>query len=138
MKKPTLKRFKEALERAGGNLTNTAAALGCDRSTVWAWSKNDEAFAMAIENSRKKILDRCISTSQILAFGIPEKDEHGNVVGWRERPDAGMLRYFMSTLGRKEGFGESLDITTNGNAIKFPIISDKDLQDFIREQSENK
>ncbi|MBR3566871.1 MAG: hypothetical protein IKR94_01715 [Bacteroidales bacterium] len=105
MKKPTLAKFKETLAKAGGNLTNTAAALGCDRTTIWAWSKSDDEFAAAIDNSRMKIFDRALSTAQILAFGIPEKDAEGNVVGWIDRPDGGMLRYFMGTLGRKEGFG---------------------------------
>lgn len=137
MKKPTLERFKEALAQAGGNLTNTAAALGCDRTTVWAWAKTDEGFANAIENSRMKLFDRCLSTAQIQAFGIPQKDDKGNVIGWIERPDSGMLRYFMSTLGRREGFGESLDITTNGECLKLPVISEKDINDFMREQRES-
>ena len=34
-----------------------------------------------------------------------------------------MLRYFISTLGRKEGYGESIDITSKGESIKpDPIV----------------
>lgn len=136
-KKPTIDEFKKALVASGGNLTNTAKVLKCGRTAIWKWAKTDELFANAIDESRMRLFDRCLSTAQILAFGIPQKNEKGDVIGWIERPDSGMLRYFMSTLGRKEGFGESLDITTNGESLRLPIISEKDISDFMREQSEN-
>ena len=137
MKKPTLQEFEKVLQATGGNLTNAAKALNCGRTAIWQWAKTDEGFANAIDESRMKLFDRCLSTAQILALGIPQKDAQGNVIGWLERPDSGMLRYFMSTLGRREGFSESLDITTNGESVKFPVISEKDVDDFLREQRES-
>ena len=32
-----------------------------------------------------------------------------------------MVRYLMSTLGRKEGFGENIDLTTAGNPLSSNI-----------------
>jgi len=32
------------------------------------------------------------------------------MVGWAERPDSNMLRYLLSMLGRKEGFGETVSV----------------------------
>lgn len=50
-------------------------------------------------------VDDCIDRAYQVAMGIPEiKDK--KIVGWVERPDGNMLRYLLSTLGRKEGFGE--------------------------------
>ena len=54
-------------------------------------------------------MDECLVSARILALGIPEKDEKGNFIGWRERPDGYMIRYLLSTLGRKEGFEETQD-----------------------------
>lgn len=121
-KKPTLKDFKAALKKTRGNLTNTAELLGVVRSTLWLWAKQDEDFAEAIKDVRKGKLDQFVTTAELLALGIPDIDpETKKVVGWVEKPDGLMLRYFMSTLGRDEGFGEGLDLTTNGKDINTAI-----------------
>lgn len=121
-KKPTLEEFQEALEKTRGNLTNTAKLLGVDRVTVSVWGKQDEDFGDAIKNARKGKLDQFVTTAELLALGIPDIDpETKKVVGWIEKPDGLMLRYFMSTLGRDEGFGENLDVTTNGKDINAAI-----------------
>lgn len=121
-KKPTLKDFKVALKKTRGNLTNTAELLGVVRSTLWLWAKQDEDFAEAIKDVRKGKLDQFVTTAELLALGIPDIDpETKKVVGWVEKPDGLMLRYFMSTLGRDEGFGENLDVTTNGKDISTAI-----------------
>lgn len=126
-KKPSLKEFKAVLKKTRGNLTNTAELLGVVRSTLWQWAKLDEDFAEAIKDVRKGKLDQFVTTAELLALGIPDIDpETKKVVGWVEKPDGLMLRYFMSTLGRDEGFGENLDVTTNGkdisNTIQVEII----------------
>ena len=73
-------------------------------------------------------------------MGIPDIDpETKKVVGWVEKPDAGMLKFFMSTLGRDEGFGDNLDLTTNGKDINSVVqveIIDK-RSDVIKEEEEN-
>ena len=118
-KKPTLEELKKALEQTRGNLTNTAKLLGVNRTTLWAWQKNDPEFRAAITDSRKGKLDQFITTAEILALGIPELEKGtGRVIGWIEKPDAGMLKFFMSTLGRDEGFGDSMDLTTNGKELQ--------------------
>ena len=64
-------------------------------------------------------------------MGIPEKDESGNFVGWRERPDGYMIRYLLSTLGRNEGFGEESEDAND-------VHSDKgiDIDKWIRDNEE--
>jgi hypothetical protein len=126
-KKPPLEEFKKAIEATRGNLTATAKALGVVRATVWKWAKEDEDFRSTINDARKGKLDQFISTAELVALGIPDVDpETKRVVGWVEKPDPQMLRYFMSTLGRDEGFGDNLDITTNGkdvnNVVRVEVI----------------
>ena len=79
------------------------------RKTIYDWAKADELFKDAISDERGSLVDECLVSARILALGIPEKDEKGNFIGWRERPDGYMIRYLLSTLGRKEGFGETQD-----------------------------
>ena len=109
-KKPPVETLQEALRQTNGNLTNTAKLLGVDRTTLWQWAKKDPDFAQAIDESRKKLLDSCITTAQILAQGVPILDDNGKFIGWQERPDPQMLRYFIATLGREEGFGEEVTL----------------------------
>ena len=105
----------EALNKTGGHLTNTAKELHCSRSALIGWAKEDGEFAEAIGATRKKMLDDCITTAIMISKGIPNMkvDEAGRsvVVGWEVPPDSQMLRYLMGTLGRDEGFGESMQLT---------------------------
>lgn len=115
--KPSIDRFVEALRQTRGNLTKTAEIFGVNRTTVHDWTKSDPAFAVAVKDSRGRMLDECITVSRIVALGIPEKDPSGKIIGWKVPPDSGMLRYLLGTLGRGEGFGENIDVTTNGQTI---------------------
>ena len=139
-KKPSLTEFKKVLAEVNGSLTNAAQLLGCSRQSIWVWGKDDPDFAEAVKESRKRILDRCITTAQALAFGIPEMED-GKVVGWKERPDPNMLRFFMQTLGRDEGFGDALDVTSNGkdisSAIQVEIIDRREDVDAEDTDDEN-
>lgn len=105
-KKPDIETFRKVLRNSGGNLTKLAATFKVARKTVYEWAKEDSDFKDAISDERGSLVDECLVSARVLALGIPEKDENGNFVGWRDRPDGNMLRYLLSTLGRKEGFGE--------------------------------
>ena len=109
--KPTLDEFQELLRKSGGNLTNAAKLIGVTRQTIWGWTKQDEAFAQALQDERKRVFDKCLDVAYAVAMGVPRIDRAtGQLAGWEEKPDANMLRYLLSTLGRDEGFGEKHDI----------------------------
>ena len=76
---------------------------------MYDWARADSQFKDAITDERGSLVDECLVSARVLALGIPEKDENGNFIGWRERPDGYMIRYLLSTLGRKEGFGDRED-----------------------------
>ncbi len=114
--KPKLEKFREAAEKCGGNITKIAKAFNRTRGQVYEWMRKDREFMAVINDSRDSLVDDCISMAQILIKGIPDIQD-GKIVGWIERPDSGMIKYVMSTLGKKEGFGESIDVTTNGKDI---------------------
>lgn len=112
-KKPDISKFREILHKTGGNLTKVAATFRVTRKTVYDWAKADDKFKDAITDERGALVDECLVSARVLALGIPEKDEKGNFIGWRERPDGYMIRYLLSTLGRKDGFGELQDEDTD-------------------------
>ena len=71
-------------------------------------------------------------SARVLALGIPEKDEKGNFIGWRERPDGYMIRYLLSTLGRKEGFGEESEDADIPTDIEHGINIDSWIKDKLK------
>ena len=122
-KRPTLKQFADVAEACKGQVSKMAKALGVSRKTLWQWTKKYESYAEIMDEYQGRFLDECLKSGRILALGIPKLDSKKQVVGWKERPDGQMLRYFISTLGRKEGYGESIDITSKGESIKpDPIV----------------
>ena len=131
--KPNIEAFRTAVEKYGGNLTKVAEAFNTSRTNLYKWLKSDNDFQMVVDDARGKMFDECLSTARVLALGVA-KVEGGKVVGWEERPDGNMLRYLLGTLGKKEGFGESLDITTNGKDIAvgglFRVLTKDEVENF--------
>lgn len=120
VKKPNIEVFREALRKTGGNLTKVAAVFKVARKTIYEWAKEDPGFKDAISDERGSLIDDCLVSARVIALGIPEKDENGNFLGWRERPDGNMLRYLLSTLGRKEGFGETQELDKDIDRTEAP------------------
>lgn len=139
MKKPKIKNFIEVAKACNGNLGAIAASFEVTRRTIHNWMNEDPEFRDAVDDHKGALLDRCISTATVVALGIVARDENGKVVGWIEKPDPSMLRYFMSTLGRKEGFGENVDITSNGEKIESParVLTKKEIKDLYKNLNED-
>lgn len=122
MKKPDVKTFEEAMTRAGGIITDAAKFLGVTRQQVHRWIKNDKRFHDVYENQRGEALDGLVKTAVALARGIPDV-KNGKRVGWKEEPNWKVLTYLIGKLGQNEGFGDKVDITSNGESIKpDPIV----------------
>lgn len=118
--KPGIKKFRQVAEKCSGNVSAMALAFGVFRSTVYDWMKEEEEYKKIVEDYRGRLLDKCLKTAELLANGVPifEMTEKEAVfAGWKVQPDGNMLRYLISTLGRKDGFGEAIDVTSNGERI---------------------
>lgn len=114
--KPSIDEFREVMSTAHGNISEAASLLRVSRQAVHRWVKEDPEFKEAVDEHRKRLFDECLGQARILALGLP-KIKDGKLVGWIEKPDGQMLRFFLQTLGRDEGFGNSVDITSNGEAL---------------------
>lgn len=134
--KPKVKKFKEAVERYGGNLTKVAEAFGVSRTMVYNWIKSVPELKEVVDDARMRLFDDCLSTARIVANGIPQV-EGGKIVGWAERPDSNMLRYLLGSLGKSEGFGESIDVTSGGEKISlFRVLTKDDINNFDKDFEE--
>jgi hypothetical protein len=116
-KKASVEEFAEVFEACRGVISKVAEALGVDRTTIYNWCNKDKRYQAIIDNAKGRLLDDCLRSARMLAIGIP-KDPKDISKGWKEKPDASMLKYLISTLGRREGYGESIDVTSKGESIK--------------------
>ena len=130
MRKPNFDEFEDAIRKTGGNLTQTAGILGVTRQTIHNWIREDEMFKAAVKDSRMKLFDQCLDAARIIALGIPHIDPAtGHIIGWKEKPDGQMLRYMLSTPGREEGFGESVNVNLeNPMPTVINIVRDPDVK----------
>lgn len=114
---PDIETFREVVKKCRGNLSRVAESFGVTRTTVENWKKKSPEHTQVVQDARMKMFDNVLGTAEILALGIPDRDENGKFVGWVERPDPSIVKYILGSLGKKEGFGDSIDITTNGKDI---------------------
>lgn len=131
--RPTKEAFQKATEQYGGNLTKIAKSFSVSRTQVYNWIRANQEFKEIVDDARGSIFDDCLSTARVMACGIPDI-QNGKMVGYLREPDGAMCRYLMSTLGRKEGFGENIDITTNGKDINsvnlFRVLTKEEIENF--------
>lgn len=113
---PSIKEFRRISDALHGNITRIATYYEVTRMAVYKWLRNKE-FIEAIQDSRGYFFDECLQIARLVALGVPELDENGKFKGWKVRPDSRMLRYFMSTLGKDEGFGKNIEPETNGKDL---------------------
>lgn len=116
---PDIDTFRQVVRARNGNLAKVAETFRVARHTIWDWRNKYPEYDKVIRDERMQLFDECLSTARIVAMGVPAykqveyEDENGEIKtrrefdGWIERPDANMLRYFISTLGKQEGFGEN-------------------------------
>lgn len=132
MKKPDIDTFRKLLAKTGGNISQVAASLGVYRSTVGRWTSEDTVFQQAVKDERGKVVDTCLVTAKLLAAGIPDIDADGKFQGWIERPDPNMIRYLLSTLGKREGFGDEDPETIIPTDIKQGVEISKWINDQVK------
>lgn len=123
-KKPTIDVFRKVANACGGNLSNIAANIGVERSTVYTWCNDDLKFKQAIEDSRERFVDLAESNLHKLIAGVPriEKDDQGNSVfaGWKVRPSETAIIFLLKTRGKKRGYVVRSEITGPDGAELIP------------------
>lgn len=123
------------MNKAGGNVTLVAKAFNVQRHVIYNWMNDNPEYKAVLEDARGSFLDEALTSARILVRGIPDmvKDEDGKSrqVGWITPPDSGMVRYVLGTLGRKEGFGERIEVAANVQSREERILSDQAARDFV-------
>lgn len=135
--RPPIEKFREAMTKCRGNLTQVARGFGVTRHAVYDWINKDAEYKAVLDDARGEFLDEVIATARVVALGIALKDDQGNFAGYQVSPDSSMLRYLLGTLGQREGFGEHIDVTTDGKALSGVTLTPQEAKDLIRQIEES-
>lgn len=115
---PTREKFQEVAYKMAGNISAIAEAFERSRVSVHNWINEQEGFADIISAAREIALDEAEARNRMLILGIPVKNEKGEITGWAERPDAGLIKFTLSSRGKKRGYGEVIDHNLGGQKNK--------------------
>jgi transcriptional regulator with XRE-family HTH domain len=126
IKKPDNQLIIEMLRRKQGNLTDVARAFNVSRRAVEKWLKGNKTLQEVREDAIEELLDFTESQAFLLARGIPKivknpqtgKEE---LVDWIEKPDAGMIKFILSTKGKGRGYVTESKIEHSGE-IKTNLV----------------
>ena len=92
------KLFLEIFPETYGNITKTAEEAKIDRRTYYYWTRTDEAFKQAIEDTQPKRMLIDLAKSQLI-----RAVENGDITA---------IIFTLKTLGKNEGFSEKQIIET--------------------------
>jgi len=102
-----VKVFLDAIPGTGGIITAIARRVGCSWHTADKYIKRYPTIQQAYRDECERVLDIAESkVIELISAGDPQ-----------------MLRYYLSTKGKKRGYTERQEVTgENGAAIAFRII----------------
>lgn len=109
------KKIIEALEKSLGIVTPACKEVGISRNVFYTWYREDDEFKKQVDDINEITID--FAENQLL-----KKIKEGS-----ERS----ILFYMKYKGRKRGYSESIDITSDGKAITeiklIPIKTKDDL-----------
>lgn len=117
-KKPSLKVFKTAVEKYAGVKTEIGLAFGVSRQTVHNWCTTDPEFKAEIDKGNDTLLDLA---KKSLKYLLEHNSERATL-------------YTLDRLGRKDGFGQLIQIQDKS---KLDEQLDEMSDDQILEELEN-
>lgn len=88
------------------NITEVCMRMKINRQTYYRWMEEPE-FAKAFEMTREYLVDMAEATIAKLVQSM----------------DGRAAQFILKTLGKKKGYSESIDITSNGQSIVIPSIN---------------
>ena len=101
------KRFIEIYFKSLGDITTTCKEIKISRWTFYAWLEKDKKFKQEIEEQDNVNLDFAENC-------LKKKMRDG---------DTRAIIFFLESKGKKRGYGNSIDVTTNGKAITHEPIT---------------
>lgn len=105
MKRDKKEKVLEALERSLGIITPACKEVGITRETFYRWLREDEEFKNKVEEINE------------LQGDFVENQLFKKIKEGSERS----ILFYMKYKGKKRGYSDSIDVTTNGEKLSSDI-----------------
>lgn len=125
---PTLEEWESVGEACEWRSGKMIEAFGVSPTVFYRWMKEDDTFrstyqrkaTVGIQLLAADHYETLIKNALVLALGVQEKDDKGNLVGYKVEPNSQLLTYlidkFGSILGIEEQSAVNININT-GNSV---------------------
>ena len=101
------KKLIDALQKSLGIVTEACQKAELSRTQYYKWYKEDEDFRKEVQDIEGMYID-------FAETHLKEQIEKGSTPA---------TIFYLKTRGKKRGYGDSLDITSDDKAINMPIIT---------------
>ena len=105
-----------------GNVTDVCGAVGVGRTQFYNWKKQDEVFAIAVDNIEDMNIDYV--ESKLLE----------NI----DKNDTIAILFYLKTKGKKRGYIERQEIGLSGNLLTTPKLTDEQFEQLLKHARENR
>lgn len=123
--------YIEAYIKLGFSRIKACKQVGIHYNTHKLWMEDPvfkKKFDEAVEEALVTLIEEAEGTHRVLRLGIPRKDKSGNLKGWKERPDARGIEWFLSRTEPK--YNDKIKVEHSGD-ISFSEVIKEMLKDGI-------
>lgn len=89
------------------NISAICKEMGISRQLYYDWCRDVEGFEKTIEDLNEGMIDKAIEV----------------IYRTMDLLDAKSAQFILKTKGKKRGYGDSIDVTSNGQSISIPTIN---------------
>lgn len=115
-------KFIDAYTQNGFKIISACKIMGIEYNTFKAWMNETpmegvtpfkEIFEKAEASALQLLIEEAEATHRVVRLGIPKKDKEGALIGWKERPDARSIEWFLSRIAKK--YNDTLNVKHSGD-----------------------
>ena len=110
----TVERFKEAISGSGGVKSAICARVPCGHNTLTRWLDKHASLRDAYEDECDRMIGKAHS---VIVGNIKAALAELETPGHTGQVDSGDARWYLSKMGKHEGFGDGPDVTVTQNVL---------------------
>lgn len=126
---PSLALFREMWNKCDGKRSKLMELFGIGWTTLQSWFAQEPRFLDIIAERDLPFLEQLDIAGRIMALGgVRDKD---TFPGWSRHPDMWQLRWYLNTLGKKYGYGETPVMPEVEGAVLSDVEQGVNIEDWI-------
>lgn len=140
---PSPAKFKRMWIQCKGKRSELLKKFHIGYQTFKQWLKDDPRLIDIMAETEIEFLEKVDSRARMLALGLTKSEREklektGQFDGWKQFPDAYMLRFFLNTIGRRYGYGENPTEDLMQDGIETRATNGIDISSWILKEMDKK